>query len=233
MSEFNEPWWLDVDWGKVRDDLHKIVLDSVLPGAESTNRNRFRRRIIACVNACAGIPTEQLEDARRLLLVSGFHMTAAERQEYLERKSAELRDFAAKRTGVSIENDPRSVPPLKPFANGTTAGAAIQKLRDAGLDAWDQVADPEAEIRQIRGDPAPSKWRTDPPDKPGYYWVRFSADGEHGPSDLVEVAENESDGILYFHHCAKARRQFCGMGVQFMTQCEWVGPIQPPTLPET
>lgn len=221
MSEFNEPWWLDVDWGKVRDDLHKIVLDSVLPGAEAINRNRFRQRIIACVNACAGIPTDQLEDARRSLLSAGFHMTAAERQEYIDRKSAEFREMAAKRTGVSIENDPRSVPP----AHRTPLGVAIEASRPVpGTDLHEvRVKLPEAQ--QV---PAPLAWRKDPPTSApsvGYdcYWVL----APNGARFIVKV-EGESLGgkpLIYRFGGSMPTTALDYVGY------EWSGPIEPPEAP--
>ena len=120
MSVFNEPWehrkphGTDT-WGDIVDKDGDLLIDTeYFPGLDCVER------VVACVNACAGIPTDQL--------------------------SQKFGEFAAKQTGVSIENDPRSVPPGNPFATGTTAEDAIQKLRDAGLDAWDNIADPEAEI---------------------------------------------------------------------------------------
>jgi hypothetical protein len=61
--------------------------------------------------------------------------------------------------GVQIESDE----PLAKCKCGGTLHAqvypqigdvdqAIQNLRDAGLDAWDQIEDPEAFIREMRGD---------------------------------------------------------------------------------
>lgn len=52
MSEYNEPWCEDC-WAGICDN--------------KGNEVACNERIIACVNACAGIPTEALPNLRQLL----------------------------------------------------------------------------------------------------------------------------------------------------------------------
>lgn len=44
-----------------------------------------------------------------------------------------------------------------------------ERMRAAGGDAWDKIPDPDAFIREMRGDPA---WRREPPDRIGWWWVQ-------------------------------------------------------------
>lgn len=217
MSEFNEPWWYDVDWGKVRDDLHKIVLDSVLPGAESINRNRFRQRIIACVNACAGIPTADLERARQFMPTLAAPLSAEQKAELLN-----VLEKSPPSAVVAIPEGMECKP--KPFAAGTTASEAIQKLRDAGLDAWDKIEDPEAFIRELRSEePAPLVWRKEPPDRPGWWWLR-----RHGNEVSMAMIFWSELNELFSATC-HGYYDPVSVSDSWFRDCEWAGPIEPPT----
>jgi hypothetical protein len=52
-------------WANTPEEFHRR-LDEVLSKDPSIPRNfaAYTRRVFACVNACAGIPTEMLEDAK-------------------------------------------------------------------------------------------------------------------------------------------------------------------------
>jgi len=54
--------------------------------------------------------------------------------------------------GRSREGDPQASPPR--IGN---VDEAIAELRAAGLDAWDQVDDPEALLRELRGEVSPER----------------------------------------------------------------------------
>ena len=66
-TEFGEPWTYDA--GSIKDAEQYFVNCNNIAGP----------RIVACVNACAGIPTSALEDGRikRALEMHGFEESAA------------------------------------------------------------------------------------------------------------------------------------------------------------
>ena len=65
MSAFSEPW--SANFGIVRDAHSRQVADEI--GAELSSVDEgiaFMRRIVACVNYCAGLSTDWLEESAAL-----------------------------------------------------------------------------------------------------------------------------------------------------------------------
>jgi hypothetical protein len=60
LEEFFEPWTLDGD-GTIVNNLTSVVVDPYGSTLEESEEHGYMRRIIACVNACAQLPTELLE----------------------------------------------------------------------------------------------------------------------------------------------------------------------------
>jgi hypothetical protein len=80
MSEFKEPWRVAApDWagshhkGDCFDILGADGESAIIACGECgvlLGKAETYRRIVACVNACAGVPTEELEQLRAKLRVS-------------------------------------------------------------------------------------------------------------------------------------------------------------------
>lgn len=71
MSEFNEPWKAEeiegdddklITSGTIKTSGEVYFCVDVMPTVDG--QDRFLKRIVACVNACKGIPTEALESGR-------------------------------------------------------------------------------------------------------------------------------------------------------------------------
>jgi len=70
MTGFNEPWGIDERSGLLIDNNGKTVIGSP----------EIQRRICACINACAGIPTERLEVEKYINSASYAMRATAEQQ---------------------------------------------------------------------------------------------------------------------------------------------------------
>lgn len=203
MTDFKEPWEFiqrpaDKTYG---EEIVTEIVDAegcVILGLRQEDDAKFIKvmeRIVACINACAPILTEKLIYLRAGIL-SGI---AADAEEANAQRSA------------------------KPFAAGTTASAAIQKLRDAGLDGWDRVADPEAEIR---GKSAPLAWRKEPPDSDGIWW--HCRDGDK-PDLLIVFSDGPDQLVANFAFSPHWKRVL----KEPISGHLWSGPIEPPPLRES
>jgi len=73
----HEPWRMDMDLasdttGQILDGRGVVVVDPYGSTLEEFSEEaRYMRRIVACVNACAGVATEALEEYARSLEPKG------------------------------------------------------------------------------------------------------------------------------------------------------------------
>jgi hypothetical protein len=85
MQHTKEPWRID-QYGDIRDSGQRQIYlsgfrTSMVSGAENDDQKANTRRIVACVNACEGIPTEELESCKNTGLIRTVRAkVAAERQ---------------------------------------------------------------------------------------------------------------------------------------------------------
>lgn len=67
MNHTPEPWVVGTNFGCIHKGLpdgRRINGALVICQGNNDQANANARRIVACVNACAGIPTETLEDTK-------------------------------------------------------------------------------------------------------------------------------------------------------------------------
>lgn len=78
-NHVTEPWYA-LSGGTIYRDIKdtRFLIAQCTNWSEQTDENA--KRIVACVNACAGIPTDQLEAG----ILKGFNKVIEERDELLE-----------------------------------------------------------------------------------------------------------------------------------------------------
>lgn len=123
MSEFKEPWEAKEDCGwfglydRSTEDFgpHRLIfVDPETVDFPSELRERMAR-VAACVNACAGIPTADLDRASRFLPTLAASLTAEQKSELLSKlEAAEPSEVVAIPTGMEYRPAPltwRKEPP--------------------------------------------------------------------------------------------------------------------------
>ena len=109
-----EPW--HIFEGTVQSDTNWTICDA---RTKLKNADANARRIVACVNACAGIPTERLESCRVVLM-----SVDAEK----------LTEIAKQRDALQDKGAHNSAPPRKPLFN---SGNVIQDNLSALDRLWE------------------------------------------------------------------------------------------------
>jgi hypothetical protein len=64
MSHTREPWHLEVDGTTVLNEDLSVICDTALSSMHAGSDCENARRIVACVNFCAGLSTEIIENSR-------------------------------------------------------------------------------------------------------------------------------------------------------------------------
>jgi hypothetical protein len=124
-GEYGEPWrFFEDDGGCGVSDAHGRNLawwyDSDMGGESHENAIAKRKRIVACVNACAGIPTEWLEKYGRDAVTTNVVVLTADQKVAIERAFAGAGDAEI----LEVVGDP--------FAVEKRIQAAMTLLRDHG-----------------------------------------------------------------------------------------------------